>query len=195
MRYELKWRLDSWRRPPAHWSGQRMAPTRPGDYPQWLLTTTAGIGSIATILLSLSLGSHGGRRRLWFGGAARVRHTVFMLWDSLISELKPRLIRGVSYNPRIWFWRLPRFWFVTVEGIEMTRWSHMSTSWRRMARGEWGWHMGPACRRGMPKPAVWAAWENWAGAVATQLGPRWGESGPSACSFCFLFYFSSSLSI
>jgi hypothetical protein len=49
-----------------------------------------------------------------------VRHIVFMLWDSLISELKPRLIRGVSYNPRIWF--------VTVEGIEMTRWSHMSTS-------------------------------------------------------------------
>jgi hypothetical protein len=142
-----------------------------------------------------SLGSHGGIRRPWFGGAARVRHTVFMLWDSLISELKPRLIRGVSYNPRIWFWRLPQFWFVTVEGIEMTRWSHMSTSWRRMPRGEWGWHMGPACRRGMPKPAVWAAWENWADAVATQLGPRWGESGPSACSFCFLFYFSSSLSI
>jgi hypothetical protein len=142
-----------------------------------------------------SLGSHGGKRCPWFGGAARVRHTVFMLWDSLISELKPRLIRGVSYNPRIWFWRLPRFWFVTVEGIEMTRWSHMSTSWRRMPRGEWGWHMGPACRRVMPKPAVWAAWENWAGAVATQLGPRCCESGPSACSFCFLFYFSSSLSI
>jgi hypothetical protein len=39
----------------------------------------------------------------------------------------------------------------------------------------------------MPKPAVWAAWENWAGAVATQLGPRWGESGPSACSF-FVFF-------